>query len=381
MRLKHFLIAITFSLLLAPCVLLAQPKPAKHEFAQEIQRNFREWDRNGDSRLSEDEIDRVVTDPKVKGRAAAAAAALELTLRNKKFNLPPLTRDYLVSAPSGIPDTPDYERSFQSALTKINKTPRNLFSNGKPHREMLHQGRMGDCFFLAPFGALLHRDANVVKEMIQQKEDGNFQVKFKGAKPITVTPLTDAELALSASNEGDGLWVSLFEKAYAELRNEQLPSDKQKVLATDLIAAGGNSGRVIEILTDHETKSIGFRTREAKDQPLTGDALLKKLDQLRPVLMAACTNHHLITAGTPETVTTPGVKPKHAYAVLGFDAKKDEIILWNPHGNSFKPKGSPGVANGYVTTKGDFVMPLREFVQVFRSVTFETGKTQMKKSK
>lgn len=375
---RHSLSALLALAMLASSA-WAQAKPGKKEFALEVQRHFKEWDRNHDGKLSDDEIDRLVTDPNVKGREAAAVAALEQGARSKKFTLPPLTCDYLMSVPAGGAAAPDFERMFSSALNKITKTPRNLFGAGKPRLDTIHQGRMGDCFFIAPLGGLVHRDAEGVVRMVHPLPDGRYEIRFPAGGSVRVQPLTDAELALGASNEGEGLWVTVMEKAFAEARNAALAEDKRKLSATDLIASGGSSARAIEFLTGHEARTLSFRTREAKDQPPTGDKLNEKLAQLRPVLKKATAEKRLAAAGTPETVANPGMKPKHAYAILAFDEKRDVVTLWNPHGNAFKPKGPAGLANGWPIQDGKLDVPLAEFVQAWRGVSWETEKPKKAK--
>ena len=93
--------------------------------------------------------------------------------------------------------------------------------------------------------------------------------------------------------------------------------------------------------------------------------------ELRKQLTAAVTDKRLITCGTGKT-TTPGITPNHAYAVLGYDAKTDAIRLWNPHGDSFTPKGTPSLLNGDVRVEGRFSVPLSDFVQQFSGLAFET---------
>lgn len=67
----------------------------------------------------------------------------------------------------------------------------------------------------------------------------------------------------------------------------------------------------------------------------------------------------------------PGLNSHHAYAVLSFDASKDVVQVWNPHGNKFVPKGPAGLTNGYPTTDGKFTMSLQDFVKAFRSISYE----------
>ena len=95
-----------------------------------------------------------------------------------------------------------------------------------------------------------------------------------------------------------------------------------------------------------------------------------KLGDLRRQLSVAVRENRLMTCGTLKT-TTPGLTPNHAYAVLGYDAKTDLVKLWNPHGGSFTPKGTSGLAKGYPMKDGVFQMPAAEWVQQFSGMAFE----------
>src|SRR4051812_37214128 len=58
----------------------AQPGP-RTDFVEQVRLNFRAWDMDGDGRLSPTEIELAVANPNVKGRAAAAVAALRRAVR------------------------------------------------------------------------------------------------------------------------------------------------------------------------------------------------------------------------------------------------------------------------------------------------------------
>ena len=82
----------------------------------------------------------------------------------------------------------------------------------------------------------------------------------------------------------------------------------------------------------------------------------------------------LAGVGTGEDSLPPGINPHHAYAILGFDPATDRVQLWNPHGNYFRPRGEPGLANGYPTQAGRFEIPVADFVRIFNSASFETNR-------
>ena len=64
--------------------------------------------------------------------------------------------------------------------------------------------------------------------------------------------------------------------------------------------------------------------------------------------------------------------PEHAFSILGFDKENDMVHVWNPWGNNFTPTGPDGVENGYTTKTSRFDIPLKDMVQVFKDITFET---------
>ena len=91
------------------------------------------------------------------------------------------------------------------------------------------------------------------------------------------------------------------------------------------------------------------------------------------MLAKAFAEKRLVTCGTGSGGKVPNVAGNHAYAVTGYDAKTDRISLWNPHGQTFTPKGEAGLKNGYPTKGGRFSMPLPEFMQAFGGLAFETA--------
>jgi hypothetical protein len=355
------------------------PATATAEFVTEVEKHFGTWDKDKDGKLSSQEIDELVANPVIKGKAAAAVAALKRADRSSKYAVPPLTRAYFQSMAklkgAEKQNHPDWGGMYVSSLRRIEKTNRALFVSGMPQLETMHQGRLGDCYFLAPVGAALHRNPASVKGMFRTQSDGTIEVRFANGRKVCVQPITDAELGLTSSTNGDGVWLNTLEKAFGASRNERLPEDKQKNSTTDLIAKGGSSRPVIEMLTGHKARGMSLRPKNKKEHTeAEANALMA---QLRPILTKAQQEKRLVccgTAGTSEAeMRVPGINGKHAYAVLHFDAAKDEVEVWNPHGNTFRPKGDTGLKNGYPTKAGRFTMPLRDFVRAFAGVSYETG--------
>jgi hypothetical protein len=68
----------------------------------------------------------------------------------------------------------------------------------------------------------------------------------------------------------------------------------------------------------------------------------------------------------------PGIGYHHAYAIMGFDLKTDQVTVWNPWGQHFEPKGPEGAGHGFATEHGIFHIPLATLYQHFSTVHLET---------
>lgn len=343
---------------------------ARTDFLRIIESRFIAWDADSDGELSKAEIDRLVSDPKMVGQEAAAVSALKRAVRSRKFKLPPLTQPalrQLATQPPGK-DQPDLVSMFSGGMARILEVRRVLFASGKPRLETVHQGKMGNCFCLAPLAAIVHtRPDYITREMIRELPDGQYAVKL-GTQIILVPAPTDAELALTSTTESDGIWVNVYEKAAGEARNAQIPEDKREATGLDALNRGGSAGTQLAFITGHEI--VRFSCTFAKDPKLTPAQFEAKLEEMRAALKSAFLEKRLVTTGTLKT-KIPGITPNHAYAVLGYDATTDHIKLWNPHGSTTKLTAPPSPGKGYPMTDGLFEMPLPEFAREFSGLAFE----------
>jgi hypothetical protein len=389
----------------------ANPDSATATFDATVAQHFDAWDADDDLTLSPDEIDRACIDPKVTGAAAAAIAAIKRVVRSGSYELPPLTLDGLTKAPrtraaapkadaptpasagdadradsgetrpaAGAPKrAPNFAASFRSGLSRIQTTPRVLFADDTPDLDACRQGPIGDCWLLASVGAFVHRDPKALQELVTATKDG-FRVRFADGQSVDVAPLTDAELALSGTTGDEGLWLPVVEKAMGQLRQLQNPQKHTADTASDALA-GGSTATVLRMLTGKTTERLAFHKKvpatktpppkpPAAEPADTVEALATKAHD---ALAAAFADKRLVTCSTNTAAHPPGIAGKHAYAVLGYDAAAQVVTVWNPHGRSRKVDGEPGLHHGYATTKGVFALPLREFVQAFSSMAWETS--------
>jgi hypothetical protein len=346
-----------------------------NEFLPVVQLNFARWDLDHDGVLSTNELDMATADGQTTNQNAAAVVALKRATRPKITvppapPLPPLTLENI--AEIADKKQPDLERMFRDGLKRIAAaTNRNLFADGLPKLETIHQGRLGNCFCLAPLGAMLQRDPAQVAAMFTVATNGTIAVRL-GKKTVEVSPPTDAEIALTSANEQSGVWLNIYEKAVGAARNEDRPPEQRANSPIDAVARGGSAGTMLAYITGHEIARFSFKF--AKEPASATNNVSAKIAELRKKLTAATQQHRLMTCGTIKP-TTPGLTPNHAYALLEYDAAADAVRLWNPHGQNFQPKGEPGSENGYPTANGIFQLPLEQFVKQFSGMAFEVVET------
>lgn len=350
-------------------ILFAQAPPASTTSCRELLlQAFPKLDVDKSGGISLDEIDCALSNPEVIGPTAAAISALRRATRSKITPLPtPVTR-MAIETPDADNSGSKMEANYKLALRRIRETPRELFTDRPPCLPDIHQGRVGDCFCLAPLGGWLHRDSESIRALFHQ-QDGKIEV-YAGGRWIPVTPLTDGEIAILATSTGGGTWVNYYEKAMGICRREGERTPSASPLAA--INKGGSAGNAMQALTGHETAR--FSCAPFKQSSLKPDRASLLLDELRIRLAHNQAGRQLACAGTgTTTLKVPGILGNHAYAVLDYDAKADTVTFWNPHGNSFTPKGKPGISRGYPTKNGIFSVPTTQAVVVFAGFSFETG--------
>ena len=347
-------------------------KPSSSPFASVVLAHFNEWDLNHNGILEPDELDKLIAQKGIHGDVAAALGTLKTIQRGGKFEVPKLNQNYFKKYAKSARDKkleglPPFDSYYELAKQRINNKSLVIFPPDQPSLSAVHQGTLGDCFVLAALSSMIVRDPSSVKQLIVREANGEYTVQFPGSKKVRVAPLTDTELALTSTTQGHGLWLNLFEKAYGQLRTELLDEEKQTLCSTDAICKGGSAGIVIQDLTGHQVKCRNL-------QPTKKDStsVEKRIEALHELLTKSVSAKHLLCAGTLSEQKAKSLPSHHAYSILGYDAKSRMVYLFNPHGNTFQPKGEPGLKNGYATKSGRFAMPLADFVECYRTVFYET---------
>ena len=297
----------------------------------------------------------------------------------------------------------DWDMAYSASLKRIARRVGPTWRS-EVALDHIRQGPLGDCFFIASVGAMVTHRPKALNELIEPLPNGSYVAHFPSTQPITVPPVTDGQLAISSTTAGDGAWVAVMEQAFGKYRGMLRNSTSLEADGTDSLYRGGDTGSTIQLLTGHATRRITLaRTVKSRDSKKD-----KVLPELRNLLTETLSAHRFVTAGVAPPATQPTTKPttvpstqsatvaiklpstqpttgasddlphmppnitqRHAYAVLSYDSQTDTVEIWNPHGQSFRPKGSPGLQNGYATEHGRFKIPLAEAYTFLSGFTFE----------
>ncbi len=190
-----------------------------------------------------------------------------------------------------------------------------LFNDG-PEYSDIHQGAVGDCYFLAALSSLADQNPTAIRQMITPLGDGTFAVRFfRNSQAVYVR--IDADLptysngslvyaGLSADNE---MWAALAEKAYAFFRTGQNSYASLN---------SGNMGTVYYEVTSKGATAMGTSGTTAT---------------IATALTAALSAGKAISVGSYSGISGP-IVGGHAYVVksVSTTGAGTFVTLYNPWG-------------------------------------------------
>lgn len=366
----------------------AQPA-AQTNFAQEYSKDFSSWtEKVGDKgKLTPDDIDQLMQDPSIKGKDAATLASLKTysdqqakagkqAVFNSEGAIVSSTDPNSTNAPQKVSIT---DKTFQNRLDynqrRLAGASEDLFAHSEPDYKSIKQGTAGDCYFLSSLAGVAQKNPDAIKSMISQNKDGTYTVNFPGKGPVTVAGPTEAEQAAFATTGKDGVWGSVFEKAYGELKTQsgQVSSttpDKSGIEAIEGASGGGDPADAIFALTGNSSTAIAFPPNQ------------ETASQLPSVLQNALQNGGTVVAstlqgGSDSEQQADGLPKSHAITVTGYDPATNTVTLRNPWGdNGPNGKNAPTDATVDPSNNGVFTMSLDNFTKDFRKVTVENTRGQ-----
>jgi hypothetical protein len=211
-----------------------------------------------------------------------------------------------------------------------------LFAAAGPSENDIHQGEVGDCWFVATLSSIAKTDPGLITKDVTAVGDGTFEVNFtKGGVADTVRvdgmlPVTSWGAVAYAGLGAEGsLWVAIVEKAYATIRTTADSYDSM------------NSGWMNEAFS-----AFG-------DSSVTTTSVYNAQSLLNTVAQDLAANKAVVMGiGTPADAAP--LIGSHAYTVDSVIKDANGIVtglvLRNPWG--VDGAGNDGNNDGYVTVTG-----------------------------
>ncbi len=340
---------------------------AQKEYAEKVGQfigaNFDQIDANRDGQIQKNEID------KFKKNICLTEEG-EQMLKNFKDNYDRLRGDKktvdkdMVNNYASVVANSDngkmvsgIDNAMNGVESSVEDQNRSLYGSSDPmdsiKPDAIHQGGIGDCYFLAAMGSLAATNPQAIKDMIKDNGNGTYTVTFPGDKkhPVTVKAPTDAELALYVKSGNYGVWPAVLEKAYGDWKRD-----------TTIPQEGAGGGDQIDVGIDILT---GKKTDKHKIKDYSEDELGKMLTD-------AFRNGESITTdcwNNPKNARGGDLPTGHAYSVIGYDASTGMVTIRNPWGSGELKDENGRPLDG--KNDGVFTMSLKEYRERFKNIAIE----------
>jgi hypothetical protein len=220
------------------------------------------------------------------------------------------------------------------------------------------QGSVGTCYFLAALGAIAHVNSAYISNAITDNGNGTYGVRLyvNGAAIYTTVNLdlptkysgSSAFLPFAAGGSHSltgELWVSIFEKAYAQFNAQaNVQGESSWRGESSYQAVEGGWAYPIKEITGLNYKYYARPEKLAYDSFSAGSVSMKDASTLKQTLISALSAGSIgwlgvldqqykdPTNGKLNFVAGPG--SGHAYMLLGYNSATDNFIVRNPWGDS-----------------------------------------------
>jgi hypothetical protein len=212
---------------------------------------------------------------------------------------------------------------------------------------------------------------------VQVHTDGTYRVKFPGSDVnYTVTKPTQTEVLQYATAGKNGAWLSVLEKAFAQYRGKELDAfvnspffsdDAFKSLTNP--KSGSYPRAIIPLLTgkDAGRQVVQFPTlleNGKLNEKEIGEQLEKVMGNVdpkssfRPIKVIVIAGSKKIN-GVWDGDFNKSLPPGHAFAVVGYNPEKQEVMLQNPYNRKGTRFGST------------FTLKVKDFVSDFAFLSSE----------
>jgi hypothetical protein len=247
------------------------------------------------------------------------------------------------------PDAYDPAHSYLPDYANFSAQP--LFASTGPSEDDIHQGLVGDCFFLAVLSGTAKNDPNRIRQSVVDLGDGTFAVQFQdyGTSFIRV----DADLPVYSYTTStyyehlgtqNSIWAAIMEKAFAarQVGGGQYSFLNGGEISSSLMMLGGSN------LTAIKGGDAVSTLDNIQNELAAGETVCAATPNFDPTNGCPCIGDHAYTVDRVNYVsgyrwTTFGLQYYHVPV---------SIVLRNPWGYDGAGTDS-NTSDGYVTVTAD----------------------------
>lgn len=229
----------------------------------------------------------------------------------------------------------------------------------------VNQGNAGTCYLVAALGSIAHVNAAYITDAFIDNGNGTFGVRFYlNDAPVYVT--IDKSVPVSAGNtisvsgnatrSPDGeLWVTLYEKAYAQLNTQaDINNTKNWVGENSYQTVEGGWANPIRQITNLPYKYYSSYYNGVPDNYKSGEFTAADPLTYKKTIVDALNGGAIGWLGSFGQTIDAGnglrnLVSGHAFMILGYEAATDQFVIRNPWGGS---------GSGY---NAEFKMTIGEF--------------------
>jgi hypothetical protein len=231
-----------------------------------------------------------------------------------------------------------------------------LFGPGGPQATDVMQGNLADCYFMAPLASTALESPQTIQSMFTDNADGTWTVRFynngqadyvtvNAKLPVANGIVVGADYGDRVNNPGNVLWVSLAEKAYAQVAEEGW----SRAYDRDYVKAWNKNS--------YAALNYGWACDSLQQINGTPGNITWIAGATQQQLINAIDAHEKIALGSddPASGTLPdGVLANHYYAVTGYHTNAANQVVFdvlNPYADG---TGARTLSLTWQQLQGDF---------------------------
>ena len=220
-----------------------------------------------------------------------------------------------------------------------------LYQNGVSASDVT-QGNAGTCFYLATLGAIANTNPSLItNDFIHDNKDGTYGFRFFNVNGEKIYVTVDTNIAVDedgnpslANPIGNELWVSLAEKAYAQLNSQGnvLLRGEDKAGLNSYQAVEGGNAEALKQITGLNYSYYSGGNENVGDPFCSGTKYSKDPATYKNEIIKLLENGSIGWLGSDIETTGANGKTElvagHAFMMMGYDSETDTFKIRNPWG-------------------------------------------------